>query len=91
MYDAGSDWVNDRVGFVLGIITDIKSSNSSPGQLFAKIKGMNNRNKRTRANLPHTALVLDSGATIYFFSNKRMMKSINDDEEPVKIRCWGTM
>ena len=51
------------------------------------MKGINNRNKRTRANVPQTALVLDSGATIQFFSNERMMKNIHDDDEPVKIHC----
>ena len=72
MYDAGSDWVKIRIGFVLGVITDIKSRDSSPGQLFAKLKGTNNRNKRTRVNMPQTALVLDSSATTHFFINKRM-------------------
>ena len=100
MYDTGSDWVKDRVGFVLGITNNIKQRNSSPGQLFARMKGMNNRNERTRANVPQTALVLDSGATIHFFSNERMMKKSMTVMNQLRILwwkvlesicCWGTM
>ena len=76
---------------MLSIITDIKSRDSSPCQLFAKIKGMNNKNERTRTNMPQTVLVLDSGATIHFFSNERMTKNIHDDEEPIEIYCGGKL
>ena len=87
IYDAGSNWVKDRVGFVIGVITSIKLRDSSPGQLFTKVKGMNNRNETTRINMLQTALVLNSGATIHFFSNERIMKKNHDNDESVKIHC----
>lgn len=40
MYDAGSSWIKDRIGVVLGVVSDITLKRSPPGQLLAKVKGM---------------------------------------------------
>ena len=43
----------------------------------------------TRANFPQTSLVLDSGATIHFFSNQDLLQSIKATKS-MKIYCGGT-
>ena len=42
-----------------------------------------------RSNVPQTVLVLDSGATIHFFSSENMMKNIHDGPEPLRIHFGG--
>ena len=44
----------------------------------------------TRANGPQTSLALDSGATIYFFSNQDLLQSIKESDKAMKIHCGRT-
>ena len=81
--------LSQQFNIVPGVVSDITPQSSSPGQPFTKVEGMNQRYERTISNVPQTALVLDSGATIHFFSNERMMKNIHDGDKPVKIHCGG--
>ena len=43
----------------------------------------------TRANVPQTSLVIDSGATIHFFSNEELLQSIKATKA-MKIHCGGS-
>ena len=88
-YDSENGLTKDEIDFVLGVIIDrTKQENSPPGQLFANVKGLKN-GIMTGANVPQTVLVLDSGATIHFFSNENMMKDIHNGPEPLRIHCGG--
>ena len=88
-YDVENGLTEDEIDVVLGVIAGRTIQElSPPGQLFANIKGLKN-GIMTRANVPQTVLVLDSGATIHFFSNENMMKNIHDGPEPLIIHCGG--
>lgn len=87
VYDAGSSWIANVIGFVLGIISDITPQSSIPGQFFAKVQGMYNGRKPIRGKVPQMVLILDSGITIHFFSNKMMMKPVCEYILCVQQRC----
>ena len=50
------------------------------------------RNGRTRANVSHSSLAIDSGATVHFFSNPELLRSIKTIKiiKTTKIHCGGT-
>ena len=47
------------------------------------------RNGRTRANVSQTSLAIDSRATVHFFSNPELLRSIKTIKT-AKIHCGGT-
>ena len=67
MYDAGSfAWVGQNMDYVFAMI-------ESTSRQKTPIMSWKDRSDMTRANVPQTSLVLDSGTTIYFFSNQGLL------------------
>ena len=45
----------------------------------------------TRANVPQTSFLLDSGVTIHFFSNQELLQAIKKRDHLMTLHCGGTM
>ena len=76
-------WVRPNMEYIFAMVE------STGRQLFPRMnwKGSNGL---TRANVPQLSLALDSGATIHFFSNQELLRSIKKSDKAVKIHCGGT-
>ena len=74
------DWAGRNIGYVFATIASVGR------QLFPSIKM---KGGMTRANVNQMALVLDSGATIDFFSNLKLMKWLRTlhAEDEMTIHC----
>ena len=46
--------------------------------------------EKTRANVSQTALALDSGATIHFFSNQELLQAVKESDKSIRIHCGGS-
>ena len=83
IYDAQpNDWVSKNTKYVFTMIE------SKRKQINPNINWMG-RNGRTRANISQTSLAIDSGATVHFFSNPELLRSIKVINT-AKIYCGGT-
>ena len=84
VYDAGPfNWARTNMEYVFAMI------DSSSKQMIPRIS-WNGDNGVTRANIPQTSLVLDSGATIHIFSNQDLLQAIKKSDKPIKIHCGGS-
>ena len=83
MYNAQpNDWVSKNIKYVFAMIE------SKSKQIIPNMNWMG-RNGRTRANVSQTSLAIDSGATVHFFSNPELLRSIKSIKT-AKIHCGGT-
>ena len=62
---------------------------STSRQIFPMMN-LNGNSGVTRANVPQTSLALDSGATIYFFSNQELLQAIKKCNNLMTIHCGGS-
>ena len=82
MHDAGPfTWVEQNIEYVFAMI-ELKSKQIIPNMGWMYGSGL------TRENVPQTSLAIDSGATIYFFSNEELLQSIKATNA-TKIHCGG--
>ena len=83
IYDAGPfAWVGQNIEYVFTMI-ESRSKEIIPNMSWMCGSGM------TRTNVPQTSLVIDSGATIPFFSNKDLLQLVQATKS-VKIHCSGS-
>ena len=83
IYDAQpTDWVCQNIKYVFAMIE------STSRHIILNMNWMG-RNGRTRANVSRTSLATDSGATVHFFSNPELLRSIKTIKT-AKIHCGGT-
>ena len=81
LYDAMlSPWIGKKVEYVFAML-------ESSRQIVPNMSWVGFG--RTRANVSQTTLAIDSGATIHFFSNKELLRSIKTIKK-MKIHCGGT-
>ena len=84
MYDAGPfNWVRPNMKYVFAMIE------STSRQIFPRMN-WNGNSGVTRVNVPQTSLVLDSGATIYFFGNQEFLQAIKKSDNSMTIHCGGS-
>ena len=82
MYDALSlPWIGVKIEYVFAMI-------ESSRQIIPSMNWIGGSG-RTRANVSQTSLAIDSGATVHFFSNKELLRSIRPIKK-MKIHCGGS-
>ena len=84
VYDSGPfNWVGFNMKYVFAMIV------STSRQIFPRMN-WNGNSGVTRANVPQTSLVLNSGATIHFFSNQELLQAIKKSNNSMTIHCGGS-
>ena len=74
-------WIGKKIEYVFAVMAS--SEQIIPSMSWISGSG------RTRANVSQTTLALDSGATVHFFSNIKLLRSVKTIEG-MKIHCGGT-
>ena len=85
VYDAGPfNWVRPNMEYVFAIIE------STSRHIFPRMN-WNGNSGVTRVNVLQTSLALDSGASIYFFSNQELLQAIKKSDNLMTALWWDNI